>query len=72
MCLSYPGRVKNINGLKATVEYTSSSKQVLIGDKQVKVGDRVQVQMGVIVKVLSDQEFNSVISSWDEVFSSKT
>jgi hydrogenase maturation factor len=84
MCLAYPGTVKKLSGLKATVEYPSSiviasfvlepkqsrqknMRQVLVGDKKVKVGDKVLVQMGIIVKVISEKESDLIKKSWQEI-----
>lgn len=67
MCLAYPGVVKEINGLKATVEYPSFSKKVLVGDQFVKVGDRVLVQMGIIIKTISTKEFKLITKAWNEI-----
>lgn len=67
MCLAFPGTVKEIKGLSATVKYPSFSKQVLVGDKNVKVGDKVLVQMGIIVKVLSKKESKSIQNAWNSL-----
>lgn len=67
MCLAYPGTVKKINGLEATVDYVTSTRRVLIGDKKVKEGDMVMVQMGIIVQIVSKKEAMSIKSAWEEL-----
>lgn len=67
MCLAYPGIVKEINGLKAVVKYPSYSKNVLVGDRDVKVGDRVLVQMGIIVKIISRKESKLITDAWNKI-----
>ncbi|MFA5025287.1 MAG: HypC/HybG/HupF family hydrogenase formation chaperone [Candidatus Shapirobacteria bacterium] len=67
MCLAYPGTVKKIEGLEATVDYVTSTRRALIGEKKVKVGDKVMVQMGIIVQIISDKEAKTIKKAWDEV-----
>jgi hydrogenase maturation factor len=67
MCLAYPGIVKDIKGLQATIKYPSSLVRVLIGDKKVKVGDPVLVQGGVIVKKISKRESGDIAKAWSEI-----
>lgn len=64
MCIAYPGTVKKINGLEAIVDYVTSTRRVLVGDKKVKVGDMVMVQMGIIVQIVSKKEAMSIKSAW--------
>ena len=64
MCLAYPGMVKKIEGLEATVDYVTSTRRVLVGDKKVKVGDMVMVQMGIIVQIVSKKEARSIEGAW--------
>lgn len=71
MCLAYPGTVKKIDGLEATVDYVTSTRQVLIGDKKVKVGNMVIVQMGIIVQIVSKKEAKSIKSAWKEMEKTK-
>lgn len=67
MCIAYPGIVKKIEGLKAVIDYDKESREVLIGDKKVKVGDKVLVQMGIIVKVLSESEAKEIKEAWNTI-----
>ena len=67
MCLAYPGTVLKIKGNSAVVSYPSGDKKVLVGDDDVKVGDIVLVQMGVIIKVLNEEESINVCSAWDSL-----
>ena len=67
MCLAIPGRVKKIEGRKAVVDYVSEEREVMIGENGVKIGDYVMVQMGIIVKVISEEEAKSMIEAWKEV-----
>jgi len=64
MCLAYPGTVKKIEGMEATVDYVTTTRRVLIGDKKVKVGDSVMVQMGIIIEIVSKKEAKSIEDAW--------
>lgn len=80
MCIAFPGTVTSIKDRVATVEYNpptqnsanpsedlSFTKQVMIGDKQTKIGDKVMVQMGIIVKVISQEENDSILEAWSSL-----
>ncbi len=54
MCLAYPGVVKKINGETVIVSYPSHQKKVFKGGEDIKIGDRVLVQMGIIIRVISE------------------
>ncbi len=66
MCLAIPGKVKKIEGKKAIVEYPDETREVLIGEEGVKVGDYVLVQMGIIIKILSSSEEAVLKKTWDK------
>jgi hydrogenase expression/formation protein HypC len=58
MCLAFPGKVTKIEGRKAFVQYPGEVREALIGEDNVKVGDSVLVQMGIIIQVISKSELN--------------
>jgi len=64
MCLAIPGQVVEINGRKASVRYPTTVNFGLINDEQVKIGDWVMVQMGIIVKKVSPKEAQIAIDAW--------
>ncbi len=64
MCLAFPGKVINIEGRKATIEYPGETRQALIGVENVKIGCMVLVQMGVIIQVISALEANKSTKAW--------
>ncbi len=67
MCLAIPGKVKKILDRQTLVEYPSESRLVLTGGIPVKVGDYVLVQMGIIIKKISETEAKSVLKAWQEI-----
>ncbi len=64
MCLAIPGKVVKIEGHKATVRYPGQSRFALVGDEQVKVGDFVLVQMGIVIQKMSAKDAKISMSAW--------
>ena len=63
MCLAIPGKVKKVKGMRVVVEYPHETGEVVTGGIQVKPGDYVLVQMGVIIKKLTPEETKVVIET---------
>jgi len=64
MCLAIPGKIKEIKGRKAVVEYPDEAHEAFVGDEGFKVGDFVLVQMGVIVKKVTEEEAKVALGAW--------
>jgi hydrogenase assembly chaperone HypC/HupF len=67
MCLAYPGTVISLDGNSALVDYPDGQKKVFVGEKQVKVGDKVLVQMGIVIKTVTEAENESILEAWSEI-----
>jgi len=68
MCLAFPGKIKKINGKTAVVEYPHETREVMVGDKNLKAGDYVMVQMGIAVNKLSEKEAKESLKAWSQTF----
>lgn len=66
MCLAIPGKVIQISGREALIEYPGENRRVLVGEDGVKVGDYVMVQMGIIVKILNAKEAKITMEAWEQ------
>jgi hydrogenase assembly chaperone HypC/HupF len=66
MCLAIPGQIKSIKGRTAKVKYTDSSRKALVGGANIKVGDWVMVEMGIISKIISAKEAKLMLAAWKE------
>ena len=55
---------KEINGMEALVEYPGEERRVMVGEKNIKAGDYVLVQMGIIIKTLSKKEAQTSLKAW--------
>jgi hydrogenase assembly chaperone HypC/HupF len=65
MCLAIPGKIKQINGAEAVVEYPNETRKVFLGnDVKVEIGNFVLVQMGVVVKKISPEEAKTSLEAW--------
>lgn len=64
MCLAVPGKVKKVEGKLVTVSYPGQDREVFNGGIEVKVGDYVLVQMGIIVKKIPEKEAKIAIKAW--------
>lgn len=67
MCLAFPGKVKKIENKKVTVQYPNETRTAMLGDRGVKVGDYVMVQMGIVTKVISHKEYKNSTRAWQRV-----
>jgi len=65
MCLAIPGKIKQIDGREALVEYPQEVRRAFLGDDvPAQVGDYVMVQMGVVVKKLTAKEAGMALKAW--------
>lgn len=67
MCLAIPGQIININGRSATIKYPSETREVLMSEVPVVVGDYALVQMGVIIQKISAAEASDSLKAWQEL-----
>ncbi len=56
MCVAAPGKVIEINGNDATIEYSSNITHANIGIVDTKIGDWVLVHAGLVIQVLPEDE----------------
>lgn len=64
MCIAAPGKVIELNGKKALVQYQDEIRQAMVAQEKVKVGSYVLVQMGLIIEVLSQSQAKEAEKAW--------
>lgn len=65
MCIAAPGKVIEVKGRTALVEYSKLGvKKAMVGSEKVKAGSYVLVQMGIIVEVLSKSQASKALKAW--------
>ena len=68
MCLAVPGKILEIEGDKATVEYGEGvTNKANIALVEVQVGDYILVHAGFAIKVLDEKEALETIEVWKQV-----
>jgi hydrogenase maturation factor len=62
MCLAVLGKVVKISGKKIWVKYpkVSAPRPALLADEKVKIGDKVLVQMGIVVQIYPLRQNNAI------------
>lgn len=64
MCLAIPGKVKKILDKKVLIEYPNVEREAFLGDADVKIGDYVLVQMGVVSRILTEENALEMQKAW--------
>lgn len=67
MCVAAPGKVIEINGDNAVIDYNSNKITANKGIVDVKVGDYVLVHAGLIIQVLPDEEAENMIEIFKDL-----
>lgn len=68
MCLAIPGKVIKINKKMAEIQYPNqTSKAMLDPNIDIKRGDYVLVQMGVIIKKIPSSEAKESLKAWTDI-----
>ena len=68
MCLAVPGKVLEIHGDKAKIDYGGVVRDANISLVPAKVGDYVVVHAGFAIEIMDEEEAKQVIELWDEYF----
>lgn len=59
MCLAVPGKVVEIKGKKAIIDYSGEKREADCSLMKVKVGDYVIVNNKLIIQVISKEEYDN-------------
>lgn len=68
MCLAVPGKVLEIHGDRAKIDYGGVVRDANISLVDVKVGDYVVVHAGFAIETMEEKEAKKVLELWDEYF----
>ena len=69
MCLAIPGKVLEISGFKANVDYGGLIKAVNVTLVDVDIGQYVLVHAGYAIQVMDKAEAEVTLQLWDELLS---
>lgn len=69
MCVAYPGRVIEIRGEFAKVDFGAGTirDNILISLVDAKIGDYVLVHAGYAIQVVDENEAKKMIEMWEEM-----
>lgn len=67
MCVSAPGKIIEIDGNTAKIDYSSNITTVNKGIVDCKVGDWVLVHAGLIIQVLPENEAEYMVELFNEL-----
>lgn len=67
MCVAAPGKIIEISGNDAIIEYSSNKTHANIGVVDAKVGDWVLVHAGLVIQVLPENEAEYMKNLFDEL-----
>ena len=67
MCLEIPGRVVDIKGDVAIVDFFGQRKEAQIKFTKPKVGDYVLVKYGMIIEILEGKVAKDVLEVWKKL-----
>lgn len=69
MCLAMPGKIVNIKGNTATIEYPGQTRTAKIIEGKFNVGDYVFVSAQIIVQKIPEQEAIESLKWWKDASS---
>ena len=73
MCLAIPGKIVEIHGNVAVVDYGGVKKEARVDFlPDVKIGDYVIVHTGFAIEKMDEEAAKKSIEAWDEIFEMKT
>lgn len=67
MCIAAPGRVTEINGGMATVDYNGNKVKAGCALADIKIGDWVLVHAGLIIQILPEDEARNMAEIFAEL-----
>ena len=67
MCVALPGKVIELNGTKATVDFSGNIVIAEAGLVDVRVGDRVLVHAGCIIQTMDDKLADEMEELFNEI-----
>jgi hydrogenase expression/formation protein HypC len=69
MCLGVPGRITEVDGLTATVDFWGLKKKVRLEtvDAPVNIGDYVLVHVGFAIRRIPEEQVAETLSLYDEL-----
>jgi biotin synthase len=68
MCYAIPAKLIEIDGQRGVVDYFGERKNILLDMDDLKVGDYVYAQGGILVRKIPEKEAKEILEHWQDVF----
>jgi len=68
MCYAIPAKLIAIHGKIGTIDYFGETRNILLDLDNVKIGDYVYAQGGVLVRTIPEKEALEILEYWKEIF----
>ncbi|MCL5261637.1 MAG: [FeFe] hydrogenase H-cluster radical SAM maturase HydE [Gammaproteobacteria bacterium] len=68
MCYAIPAKLIAIHGKIGTIDYFGETRKILLDLDNVKIGDYVYAQGGVLVRTIPEKEALEILEYWKEIF----
>ncbi|MCK4870396.1 MAG: [FeFe] hydrogenase H-cluster radical SAM maturase HydE [Gammaproteobacteria bacterium] len=68
MCYAIPAKLVAIEGDKGIVDYFGEQRKVLLDLDDVKIGDYIFAQGGVMVRKIPEDEAQEILKTWKDIF----
>ena len=72
MCLAVPGRVLEIDGEDAKIDFGGVTRKANISLVEAEKGDYVIVHAGYAIQKLDEEEAKKSLDAWDDVIKAQT
>jgi hydrogenase expression/formation protein HypC len=70
MCLAIPGKIVEVNGDEAVIDYGGTKQKIkTMMTPEIKVGDYALVHTGFTIRILEEKEALESIETWNELLS---
>ena len=68
MCYAIPAKLISIDGQTGVIDYFGEERKILLDLDDIKVGDYVYAQGGVLVRKISQKDALEILDHWKDVF----
>ena len=68
MCYAIPAKLISINGQTGIIDYFGEKRKILLDLDDLKIGDYVYAQGGVLVRKIPEKEATEILEHWRDIF----
>jgi biotin synthase len=68
MCYAIPAKLVSINGQTGVIDYFGEQRKILLDLEDLKIGDYVYAQGGVLVRKIPEKDALEILEHWKKIF----